>query len=33
MPPWVWPALAAWLCTVGLWATWLATTNRKDDHR
>jgi hypothetical protein len=26
MPPWVWPALAVWLCAVGLWATWLALT-------
>lgn len=35
MPPWFWPALAAWLCAVALWATWLATTNpnRKDHHR
>lgn len=33
MPPWVWPALTAWLCIVAIWATWLATNNSKRNHR
>jgi len=32
-PPWVWHALAVWLCAVGIWAVYLATNARRKDHR
>lgn len=32
MAPWVWPALAAWLLALAVWAVWLATTTPPKDR-